>query len=324
MSTSFQSWRNQNRYRLYPFRDTSSLSVDGDVELVLPSDFIVDFSIAVPIDETYGELPASQVEVKLASMMYADPALVLFFALASGERIASVSMPDLSSHVSGTVYQVFGVQNHDDIRGFVVIGDLDNFRSNIPSGSYTFQSAFFDMSTVRPVLRGVRSIRAGTGTIDTIPLYGAVKLIEGSNVKLTVKPDENAIRIDAVKSDNFTSDECACSEAKRMSTVKTINGVSAEKLQLVSGTCVSIEPDGNTLRISDTCSKPCCGCTELDFITDRLAYLETAVKRVESITDTMAAVVPVSVQAAKSAESKFIVDGNEVSGGTLDKTDITV
>lgn len=314
MAALFQSWRNQNRYRLYPFRDDASLVPSEDPGIVLPGDFIVDFSITVPVSETYGTVSADVAEVKLASMMYAEPTVALFFSLASGDSLASATISDLTAHVPGTSYPVHGVGEYDDVRGFIVLGDLDNFRNAVPAGAYTFSGAFFEMTTVRPVLRGVRSIRATSNLTDTTPLYGAVKLVAGNNVKLTVIPDENAIRIDALSTSGFSGD-CECSNVNKATTVKSINGVSSENVELVGGQCVEVTKVGDTIMIKDTCSKPCCGCEELNLITDRLAYLETATSRIEAIANSMSLVIPSGVAAASTVRS---------SGGTIERREVSI
>ena len=312
MSAIFQSWQNQNRYRTYPFRDDAVLSPDTDPDISLPNSFIVDFAMSLPIQDVFGVVQASVTDVKLSAMMYGEPMLSLFFSDADGNNLASVSIPDLTEHVAGMTYPVSGIGVYDDIHGHIVLGDLEELRESFPPGTYKFSNALLEAATIRPVLRGVRSIRAGMGASETNPLYGRVKLIEGSNVKLTVIPEQNAIRIDAVNTSGF-SEDCDCEDAEKSSEIKTINGISAKDLKIKAGECVKIEENkAGSLVISDTCSKPCCGCEELDFITDRLGYLETAVSKVESFAETLNSVVPASLLSAKLAIASY---------GTLDESD---
>ena len=299
MSAIFQSWTNQNRYRQYPFRDDANLSPVEDPDLRLPDGLILDLALSVPVPERHGVVPASPAEIRLSSMMYGGSALSLFFSNGSDDVVASASVANLGSHVPGNVYQATGSGEYDDVRGTVVVGDVAGLVSSFPQGFYTFSDALVEASAIRPVIRGVRSIRVSAGNGETDPLYGHVELVEGHNVKLTVLPDLNAIRIDAVETSGFKED-CECSD-QTSTPIRTVNGISSENLRIIPGQCVDIDVEGNVLKISDTCSKPCCGCEELNYITDRLAYLENAVQRVETYASTLNSIVPVSLASVKVA-----------------------
>ena len=298
MSAIFQSWGNQNRYRSYPFAENSDLSMLEDPDVKLPDSLVVDAAISLPVQvQSSGVRPARSAGVVLSAVMYGEPRLVFFFALETGEQIASATLSDLASHVPGTSYPVYGAGDWDDVRGSVTIGDLADLRANVPAGSYTFKDARLEMSAVRPTLRGVRSIRVGVGTALSDSLYGVVKLLEGANIKLTVLPDENAIRIDAVQTDDF-KDECVCEDAAEAATrIKTVNGISAQNLSIYGDDCVEVSVEGNTIRIKDKCSFPCCGCEELDFIASRVKFLDTAMGRVESFANALNSILPASVAA---------------------------
>ena len=218
----------------------------------------------------------------------------------TGESVATAVVSDLTLHEPGSVYPVVGVGEFGDVRGSIVLGSLDGLRSAVPAGSYSFAGAVLESSVVHPMLRGVRSIRAGSSTALSDPLYGIVKLVEGSNIRLTYVPSENAIRIDAVGGDKL-SDECACAEAAANSAIKTINGVSVQGLQLKGDDCVEVSVSGNTITIRDKCSFPCCGCEEMDLITSRLQFLETAVRKIEALSSTMQSIIPSSLSALRMA-----------------------
>jgi hypothetical protein len=47
------------------------------------------------------------------------------------------------------------------------------------------------------------------------------------------------------------------------------------------GRCVEVTTSGNRIIIRDTCSEPCCGCPELELITQRLELQESVLRRVE-------------------------------------------
>lgn len=304
MSSVFQSWQNQNRYRAYPFRDDVSLSPVKDPGLVLPDDFIIDFAIALPLADTPGVASPSVASVKLSAMLYSHPMLTLFFSNGAGELVATASTQSLDTHVPGTAYTVSGAGDYTDAAGSVVIGDLDNLKAKFPAGSYTFGNALFEISTVRPALRGVRSIRTGTGLTTTDPMYGVIKLVEGANVKLTYYKDDedkNVIRFDAINSSGF-SEECDCAADGRQ-VLRTVNGLDAQSLFIVGDSCVDVSTGNGVIRVTDKCSTPCCGCTEMNFIEERLRYLETMLSRLEEFSNTLATAIPSAVSALAVAKA---------------------
>jgi len=49
-----------------------------------------------------------------------------------------------------------------------------------------------------------------------------------------------------------------------------------------------VETSGNKIIISDNCSAPCCGCPELEFITDSLKVLDSTISNLESYSQQLA------------------------------------
>lgn len=301
MSPVFQSWQNENRYRAYPFREDTDLASTAGPDVSVPNDFIVDMSVSIPaITDSDGFFPAETVGVRMSGLMYGEPRAVLFFSLETGEDFATAVVPDLDSHKPGDSYPISGLGEYGDVSGHVVIGTVDGLRETVPEGSYSFGGCILEMSVIHPSVRGVRSLKVGTGTALSDPVYGIVKLIEGTNVRLTYNSSDNSIRFDAVDSAGF-SETCPCSEASETSVIKTINGVSVSDLRIEGDDCVEVDVSGNTIQIRDKCSFPCCGCRELDHITSRLQIADAALKKVESIATTLQSVVPASIAAIKMA-----------------------
>lgn len=109
-------------------------------------------------------------------------------------------------------------------------------------------------------------------------LYGDVKLVAGRNIKLTVDTDRNAVVISADSSSEY-NEVCDCGTE---TTVKTINGISVENVTLVGDDCVEVVNDGKTIRIRDKCSKPCCGCAEIDFINEKISQINTSINKLDN------------------------------------------
>jgi hypothetical protein len=274
-------WLNANSLRNYPFKEDASLvPVDAGgnpiPDLQLPNYLLVDFVMMMP--------STLMVDVYLSQLAKVGNLLTFIFANTGGTIIATLAV-DYSVHQTYNSYEIVGVGGYNDVRGKVVLGDLRDLNADLAEGLYTFQlaGAKFESTTVRPALRGVRSLQLENDTVLSAYIYGHVKLLNGANIQLTYLPAYNAIRIDAVSGAGLNeSCECEGTQGWR-NVVRMINGIAVENFELVGdGTCVDVKTEGNKLVISDTCSAPCCGCPELEFLTDSLKVLEATIGNLES------------------------------------------
>jgi len=280
----FPEWLNQNAYRAYPFMEDAQLQVldpDGKQveDRVLPNYLLVDFVLTLASETV--------TDVRLYSLVYVGGFLTFIFADDAENTVATLAV-DGNVHSTNQAYAIIGQDTYEDARGKAVLGDLAGLTNDLPDGIYYFQGALLEPTTIRPDLRGVRSLRTGFGDTLSDYIHGHVKLLEGTNIRLTYLPDYNAIRIDAVNGAGFNQ-ECACEGIYQLpSPMRSINGVAIEDLVIVGdGKCVEVTTQGNTISIKDTCSEPCCGCPELEFITTHLELLEATLSRVEQYTTLM-------------------------------------
>ncbi len=167
-----------------------------------------------------------------------------------------------------SAYSVTGVSPYEDIRGFIVLGDVTQLRDILPGGNYIFRSedAELEFNIVRPALRGVRSVRVLSPSGEELTrLWGDIILKAGENIRLDVDEANNTIIINAIPGEGMVK-KMTC---ETTSGIKTINGIDVRELEIVGdGECVQVQTSGNKIIISDTCSKPCCGCEELKKIQD--------------------------------------------------------
>jgi hypothetical protein len=140
-------------------------------------------------------------------------------------------------------------------------------------------------------------------------ISGTVRFIPGANIQLAYQPAEVAdvpdpvtgdpvptvitpagIRISAVNNPDY-DEECACeSTYPQPDPIRMINGVtgdeSGELLIEALESCLTIGAGGsNVITMQDTCAQPCCGCPELEFITQQLIILEDSIKKLENRAD---------------------------------------
>lgn len=299
-------WLNQNSNRAFPFREDASRK-DTAGGITLPNNFLVDMVFVVPadVDETYH---VSSVQVS------AGKVTVVIAAATAAVSAGSVTV-DLSVHSENDAYDINGASDFTDARGRAVFGDLSNLGTVLPDGLYLFSSSAgaLESRVVRPDIRSVRSLQIldAAGALSD-PISGIVRLVPGNNIRLSFQPEETTdiidpitgdpvtvvskpagIRIDAICDPDF-SEECECeSSYPKPDPIRMINGVTGDEngeVTLDGGeSCITFNGGGSaTIEVLDTCSQPCCGCPELEFITQNLILLEDSINKLVSRADELA------------------------------------
>lgn len=267
-------WLNSNSMRSYPFRDDSALMpvVDGAVsEPRLPNSVVLDVSVAT---SSYDSAP----DVFMSSFsLFGDMVTVSLSDASTGEVLATASTK--LSDAGFSVARVNGVGTHDDIRGTIVFGEASDI-GQFPDGSWSFpaEGALLDTRCVRPSVPCVSGIYVTdpVGSFESRRLRGDVALIAGENIKLRYDRADNAIVISAEPKTNY-KEECECAYDDNRNEILSINGVSARDVTIEGdGDCVDVETRDGRIRITDKCSKPCCGCAELTFLNEKTNMLTTA------------------------------------------------
>lgn len=270
-------WLNQNALRNYPFREDASLvprlpdgtPLDGfSIPLGLLTDFVMTVDSSVSTD------------IYLGKIINIGGTITLVFS--SNGSVAATTVVDKSAHVLNKAYRLSGSGDYDSATGVVVVGSLADLDETLPDGVYNFgpDDAPMEYRCVRPSAGRVGSISVSDAAGDYVSkkLRGNVKLVPGSNISLKYDESDNSIRISADGNAGY-NDVCGCG---KKTTVKTINGISVENVTLIGDDCVQVTTEGNTIRIKDVCSKPCCGCAEIDFINEKIGQLNTSLRKLET------------------------------------------
>ena len=269
-----QDWLNQNSGRAYPVAESMSrIPVDSNgvaIDALLPNRILLDFVISMP-GQSNNRLYISKV------VFTADIVTLILNEADTDVVVASITAAG-SSHSTGDAYTVVGIGDYEDARGWAVIGDI-SASTDMPYGSYTFTSATATLEAccVRPILRGVRSITIENSGSSSEKIYGDIKLKAGENISLVYDSGDNAILIHAVNDSGYT-EECECAAVPTSNIVRTINGIAVEDVLFAGdGECIEVTTVGNTITITDSCSKPCCGCPELDYINQNIKIIERSI-----------------------------------------------
>jgi hypothetical protein len=186
-----------------------------------------------------------------------------------------------NSHTEYASYAMPGKDDFDDSVGKIVIGKLSTIDS-LPAGDYTFDftDGAVEVDCIRPMIRDIRGIIAVNGSDRSERMYGDIELIAGTNILLTpiiVTGQNPVIRIDAVEGEGLTED-CICAD-ELSPPIRTINGVpptATGDFTLLGDECIELQGIANGLRLLDICSAPCCGCEELEALTQELEVLGNA------------------------------------------------
>jgi len=281
-----QEWLDQNAGRAYPFaEDMARMPTDqyGNVlgSAALPNYVIVDMIMTVP----GSALP----RLYMSQLTYVGDLLTLVFRETAGDTIVASVSVDLHTHTPNKAYAVQGLGSWYDAQGWVVVGHIDRLRDDLPEGLYTYPSTqtLLECRVVRPSARGVRSLRISNNGNISDYLYDHVKLVAGNNIRLEYDADDNAIWIHAEPNAGYR-EPCPC-DATELEPVTTINGINIGNVVIVGdGDCVNVRTEGNKIVISDTCSKPCCGCPELDYLNTTTKVIESSLGRLESYAQKLA------------------------------------
>lgn len=277
-STINVEWLNQNSQRNYPFRENMRLrpTIDGALseEYRLPDGCLLDMVLATNFEvQPVAYMSAFTLAGNVATAVISDASDGTVLAVAS-----AVQGDEEQTPVNFT-----GSGVHDDIRGTVVFGDLRKVGERIPDGVYRFSAdeSTFEARCVRPSVPCVSGLYVGVAGYEDAPrLRGDVALVAGNNVWLGFNEEYNAIVINADTNYGY-NDKCACDQNERKE-ILTINGLSAGDVVIEGDECVSVTTENGRIRISDTCSKPCCGCAELTFLNQKTNEITTTIGKLES------------------------------------------
>jgi hypothetical protein len=264
-------WLNHNSQRSYPLTERAT-KADTTNTIKLPDSFIV--ALYLPIHAGLAVVPD---KFYLKSVLLAPTGYTLTLGYNDGAALpdaATVTIPR-STHVPNRSYAVAGVDDFADTVGRVAIGRLDEI-DTLPPGEYTFTPSAGELEpdAIRPMIRGIQSLRVSNNGELSAPIYGDVHLVAGNNMRIAVSTGLAGIPIvtfSAISGLNLNA-QCACATPETGECIRSINGVVSTdgNFTFNQGTCLEITPAAGGLSFADLCAQPCCGCSELDALTTQV------------------------------------------------------
>lgn len=275
----------QNELRRYPLAPHAE-PTDVTGSFTLPDDLLVE--LYLPIAFSLNTNPAKYFLQSL-TLYPAGVSLTIGYdgGLAGQFPVAStiVAFDALSEF---TPVAMTGVGKFIATLGRVVFGKTANLLQQ-PFGSFTFSPSAtpLDVDCIRPTLQSVSGITIDDGAGSITTLTGIVILKSGPNVSLSIT-DPQTIRIDAIDGAGL-NESCACTEDTTTPIpITSINGITPDStgaLIIQGDNCLTVNTLTNGFQITDSCSDPCCGCAELEAITNELQNFSTVATGLSNFTN---------------------------------------
>lgn len=287
-------WLNHNSQRSYPLTERAT-KTDITETIRIPDSFIVNFYFPV-----HAGLNVSTDRFYIKTLLVAPTG----YNIGIGYSPDDVELEDTlvgsvmiakETHAINRTYAVAGVDDFSDTIGQITIGKLDEINT-LPAGLYYFNLTGGEIETdsIRPMIRGISSIRAINGSEVSEPLYGDIEFIAGTNVRLDVSVvnAQPKITFNAISGLNL-SETCECNENKTGECIRCINGVcSGDGTFTLNGSaCIQVTNVDNGLSITDTCALPCCGCQELDALKNQVDRFNDGVTTLQNFVNRLSAEV---------------------------------
>lgn len=273
---------NHNSQRSYPLTEKAT-KTDTLGVIRLPDSFLL--ALYFPV---HTGLDVSPDRFFLKSLLITPTGYNVAIGYDDGAEVYDVAAVNVakSVHAPNRTYALSGLDSFSDCVGQVVIGKLDEI-DRLPPGQYTFDYAggALESDAIRPMIRGVSSLRIANGNELSERLYGDITLIAGTNIRLGVNNgvDGPEIVFNAISGENLNA-ECICQVPETGECIRCINGVCSDdgNFNFGQGTCVEITPTANGLIFTDTCAQPCCGCEELDALNNQIDRFSDGVNTLQN------------------------------------------
>jgi len=265
-------WLNHNASRRYPLT-ADAAGVDQSGAFSIPNDFLL--SLHLSLNAGVSVNPAGFYVSTLGAFTTGYNIVIGYYNGSTTTTVAS-AMLAATTHTYGQSYRLLGQGDFYDATGHIVVGDLSNIVQQ-PAGIFTFNptATIIEPDCVRPSIRGVSGVIVQNGQERSEVLTGTVVLSAGRNIRFTVVQAEGAdpeIVVDAIDGEGL-NDDCVCIGNALSPPIRNVNGIRPDangRLTLLGSECLQVETMINGLKLTNPCSTPCCGCSELETLTQAM------------------------------------------------------
>jgi hypothetical protein len=263
---------NHNSVRSYPLvAEATALATTGTFRL--PKDFIVGLKLSI-----HWGVNVDPAHFCIKSMSVQSTGINLVVGYYNGTETVSVASANIprTGHTRNWPYRLGGLGDFVDCFGEVVIGQFDAIDDQ-PPGDWTFDpgATRLELDAIAPYVYGVSSLRIQNGADLGERLYGDIILRAGNNMRISTivaEGQDPVISFDAIEGEGL-NEVCVCEGDSSRSPIYTINRIQPTTdgdFSFLGSSCLEVRSQTNGLKLVDVCSEPCCGCKELETITEAL------------------------------------------------------
>lgn len=266
-------WLNQNSQRAYPLADWGN-ATDQTGTVTIPQNFML--ALYFPVHAGLVVSP-DQFYIQSLGIYPTGFSISVGYYNGTGTPIVVGTVNIASAqHTEYSTYALAGINDFDDSVGKVAIGTLDDI-NKLPPGYYTFDHNATPLETdaIWPMIRGISSLIVVNGSDQSQRIYGDIELVAGDNMRIVANLVEGLspqIVFSAISGEGLNS-TCACEDEPVGNCIRFINGIPPlpdGNFRIVGNKCVDVQPITNGIQLSDLCSQPCCGCTELEALISQI------------------------------------------------------
>lgn len=275
-----ENWLAQNENRAYPLAfDAEAEDITGSFSL--PQSLLLAMQLSIP---ALDDIDPSKFFLSSIILSPSGMTVRLSYDLGTEYVLVGSSIVPFDTHVEKMSYAISGANDFDDVTGKIVVGKIDN----LPAGQFNFspEGGKLDPDVCRPFLRGLRSLNIQNSDDAEIELTGIVSINSGTNIRLVVEGAETqtpSVRIDAISGEGLNQG-CECEEqtGEPIRTINLVRPTAGGDFSIIGSDAIYIEAITYGIQINNTKAKPCCGCTELEILTQRLELFGTAKATLEA------------------------------------------
>lgn len=287
-----QGFLNQNAGRAYPLSEEATRR-DTSGSYTLPDDFIVD--MIVPINAALNYNPSSFYVSRVTVLGVGVTVEISYWTGSAASLVGRVTI-DVSTFERNKTYFIEGQDDFEGVVGKLVIGTLESVLLQAGSFDFALAGGRIESSVIAPDIRGITGMRVMDGEDAGDLLQGDIAFESGANMRIVVSDfgGTTVLTFSAISGEGTIAD-CACEGQEDLGDpIRTINGVLPDSLgniNLLGDDCLEITPvaDEYAVQLADKCSKPCCGCDELETLVtdqrrvrDQVQTMENLIARLES------------------------------------------
>ena len=278
------SWTHYNKARRFPLMfDSTAVSKDG--LFTIPDDLIVSLYLSCNVSGTHDDPGLFYI----GELTYYHTGFVLeiYYGMGdAGQKVAETTV-DLSSGTMPKVVQLLGL-NPMILSGLIVLGDIERL-SRQPVGEWSFDpsATMLDPFCVRYVAKELSELYVQSQGQLMGPFHGTVTFEEGENITLGIRTNEDLNCLYPTISGSMTEVVIHANNPEAHSSrFRSINGVFPDEtgnITFKGMNCLDIRPEGvHTLVFDDKCAQPCCSCTELVPIEEKIKEITSSMQQLVS------------------------------------------